>query len=93
MFKEVDMPYWKVTVLLQMYLAITVSAFMNVYWMWLIVMQIVRIIRRAVSGDTRDNSLLEEDDDKLSDDEGGATPSSARRHSSSDGEDDKVPLI
>ena len=58
------MPYWKVTVLLQMYLAITVSAFMNVYWMWLIVMQIVRIIRRAVSGDTRDNSLLEEDDDK-----------------------------
>lgn len=53
-FKEEDMPYWKVTLLLQMYLAITISAFMNVYWMWLIVMQIVRVVRRMIIGDDRE---------------------------------------
>ena len=74
-----------------MYLAITISAFMNVYWMWLIIMQIVRIIKRAIWGDRRDRSFTSGEDGKQSsDDEGGATPSSARR---SDSEEDKVPLI
>ena len=35
-----------------MYAAITIAALMNVYWMWLIVKQLARVIQRLTSGGT-----------------------------------------
>ena len=57
-----------------MYAAITVAAFMNIYWMYLIVNQLVRVVKRLASGHTSDpgDSIIVS---ALSDDEGGATPS------------------
>ena len=52
MFKESTMPYWKVTILMQMFAAITIAAFMNIYWMWLIIKQLARVIQRIVGGES-----------------------------------------
>ena len=86
MFREEDLPYWKVTLLMQMYAAITVAAVMNVYWMWLIIKQIARIIRRIWTGDNRRDSLYGEDatgkmEQEYDDEgeEGGALPVSGRQ--------------
>ena len=45
---QTEMPYWKVSILFLMYFAITVSAFANIYWMWLIINQIVRLVKRTM---------------------------------------------
>ena len=42
-----ELPWWKVSLLVEMILSTCVSAVMNTYWMYLIIHQIVRMIRRT----------------------------------------------
>lgn len=92
MFKETSMPYWKVTLLMQMCAAITIAAFMNIYWMWLIIKQCARVLQRCAGGGTNAFSaggpLPDDMDGQASDDEGGATPN--RRDDYSDEEDEEA---
>lgn len=46
MFGDETLPWWKVMLVLIMFMAITVSAMMNIFWMYLIVAQIRRILSR-----------------------------------------------
>ena len=75
MFRDLDMEWWEVTLLLQMYLAISIAAFMNVYWMWLIVKQVARVIQRMQTPTTSFDGEDAYGNRRESDDEGGATPS------------------
>ncbi len=47
MFQDESLPWYKVTLVLFMFLALTVSALMNLFWMYLIVAQIRRILDRS----------------------------------------------
>ena len=79
MFEEnaEEQPFWKIALLIEMFGAISISAFMNIYWMWLIIKQICRLIKRYQRGiNYRSESPFGDSSVPVSDDEGagGATP-------------------
>ena len=47
MFQDESLPWYKVSLVIFMLLALTVSALMNIFWMYLIVAQIKRILDRS----------------------------------------------
>ena len=47
MFQDEALSWYKVFLVIFMFLAITVSALMNVFWMWLIINQMKRIANRS----------------------------------------------
>ena len=53
--QEESLPWYKVTLIIVMFLSLTVSAMMNIFWMWLIVAQIKRIVNR--SGEDADGDV------------------------------------
>ena len=44
--QEESLPWYKAVLIITMFLSLTLSAMMNLFWMWLIVNQIKRIINR-----------------------------------------------
>ena len=72
MFQDESLPWYKVTLIIFMFLALTVSALMNIFWMYLIVAQIKRILSRSQSDFADEISAS----DQMSQTEGGgAEPS------------------
>ena len=62
-FQEESLPWYKVSLLIMMFLALTISALVNIFWMWLIVNQIIRIINRQgddVEGDVSQSAQSED---------------------------------
>lgn len=53
--QEESLPWYKVMLIIVMFLSLTVSAMMNLFWMWLIVAQIKRIVNR--SGEDADGDV------------------------------------
>ena len=51
LIKEGGMVWWKVMFLIFMFLALTVSVLLNLFWMYLIVEQLKRIITRLSHGE------------------------------------------
>lgn len=47
-FKTVDLRWWQVLLLVEQFIAVTLSAFLNTYWMWLIVKQASRVVQRLM---------------------------------------------
>lgn len=45
--QEESLPWYKVALIILMFLSITMSAIMNLFWMYLIVNQIIRIVNRS----------------------------------------------
>lgn len=54
--QEESLPWYEICLILFMFLALTVSAMVNIYWMWLIVAQLKRIMSRAGQEDEGDVS-------------------------------------
>ena len=45
--QEESLPWYKVALIILMFLSITMSAIMNLFWMYLIANQIIRIVNRS----------------------------------------------
>ena len=45
--QEESLPWYKVALIILMFMSITMSAMMNIFWMYLIVNQIIRIVNRS----------------------------------------------
>ena len=54
--QEESLPWYEICLILFMFLALTISAMVNIYWMWLIVAQLKRIMSRAGQEDEGDVS-------------------------------------
>ena len=90
MFDEEEMPWWKVALIVEMALSISVSALMNAYWMYLIIHQVIRMARRSQQGldpTSETSGINDEDPEKdYADDEQDARRTKRRTRYDSEGE-------
>ena len=94
MFDDLNMPWWKVTLIVEMTLAITVSALMNTYWMFLIIHQVVRMFKRVSRGGEFESETSGINDPEGTGQEGDKNTSDEEGSSQSIGNDnERKPLI
>ena len=60
MYEEENLPWWKVSLIVWIYVATSISATMNTYWMYLIICQVIRLIKRSLGATLENNQQSEE---------------------------------
>lgn len=73
-FKTAEMHYWQVTLVIEQIFAVTGSCILNTYWMWLILLQVMRLIKKSKKGTSKGNGgkeIKSKKDDKIEETGGG----------------------